>query len=99
MLFSGGGRGGGGALSKCFKLDIAVTFISKITTIYSIINLKRTMRKLFYLVKIDNSLYPGSFADRKSGQKRKFIHGHAWPCTSKKTLAKTTIYIPKFGVK
>ena len=57
MLFSGGGRGGG-ALSKCFKLDIAVTFISKITTIYSIINLKRTMRKLFYLVKIDNSLYP-----------------------------------------
>ena len=36
-------------------LDIAVTFISKIRTIYSIMNLKRTMRKLFYLVKIDKS--------------------------------------------
>ena len=58
-------------------LDIAVTFISKIRTIYSIINLKRTMTKLFYLVKIDKSLYPGSFADRKSGQKGEFIHGHA----------------------
>ena len=80
-------------------LDIAVTFISKIRTIYSIRNLKRTMRKLFYLVKIDKGLYPGSFADRKSGQKGKFIHGHAWPCTSKKILARTTIYIPQFGVK
>ena len=81
--------------------DIAVTFISKIRTIYSIMTLKRTMRKLFYLVKIDKTLYPGSFAghDRKSRQKGKFIHGHAWPCTSKKTLARTTIYIPKFGVK
>ena len=80
-------------------LDIAVTFISKIRTIYSIINLKRTMTKLFYLVTIDKSLYPGSFADRTSGQKGEFIHGHAWPCTSKKTLARTTIYPPKFGVK
>ena len=75
-------------------LDIAVTFISKIRTIYSIINLKRTMRKLFYLVKIGNSPYPGSFADRKSGQKGKFIHCHARPRTSKKTLARTKIYIP-----